>query len=138
MMRGHASPGRTVMIVEDHRRFRTVLRRFLEVQGFTVLEAADGEEALLLATDHEEPIDLLLVDIVLPDSSGSNVAQHMRVSHPEVKLIYMSGHSETDTILRGGIQTEHTPFLAKPFEMAELMELIDRVLAEASEEAAGS
>jgi CheY-like chemotaxis protein len=109
-----AKPGETVLLVEDEASVRTVTRRFLERLGYTVLEAASGQEAIRLALGHKGPIHLLLTDVVMPYMSGREVVFQITPQRPETKVLYMSGHTE-DAIFHHGVLGDGVPLLRKPF-----------------------
>jgi signal transduction histidine kinase len=117
----------TVMIVEDEPQVRALASRILRKEGYAVLEAADGEEALRLAKGPAH-IDLLLTDVVMPGMSGSELAGRLRELRADIKIIYMSGYTH-DMIDRHGVFEPGIAFLQKPFNA--------RVLARAVHEALG-
>ena len=108
-----------ILIVEDEAPARRVFATALEQEGYRVLQAGSAEEALVVADD-DEAIDILLMDIMLPDSWGSKLAQNIRMLHPEVGVIYTSGYAADDPIMMSGIE-EGTRFLHKPFEIDDLL-----------------
>ena len=84
----------TVLLVEDEPMVRSLAVEVLETQGYTVLKAANGAEALRIAESHaQEPIDLLLTDIVMPLMGGRELADHFKPLYPDAKIIYMSGYA---------------------------------------------
>ena len=124
-----ATGGETVLLVEDEDGVRAAARRILAAQGYTVLEAFDGAEALALAADHDGAIDLLLTDVVMPRKTGPEVAAELLAQRPELKVLYMSGHAD-ETILPLALAGPDTAFLQKPFThdslAAAVRELLDR------------
>jgi len=106
----------TILLVEDEAAVRSLLRRFLDSQGYRVVEAADGEMALAEAESREGEVDLLLTDLVMPGMGGFELARRMEKRWPALKILYMSGYSE-DAV--GMIDNEplmsSTNFLQKPF-----------------------
>lgn len=108
-----------ILIVEDEAPARRVFATALEQEGYRVLQAGSAGEALVVADD-DEAIDILLMDIMLPDSWGSKLAQNIRMLHPEVGVIYTSGYAADDPIMMSGIE-EGTRFLHKPFEIDDLL-----------------
>ena len=117
----------TILLVEDSLGLRKLATRFLERAGYTVLRAASGEEALRLLERHEEPVHLLLSDVVMPGMSGRLLAEQLVQIRPGMKVLYMSGYT-SDTILRHGILEAQVPFLNKPFTAAALLRKVREVL----------
>jgi CheY-like chemotaxis protein len=94
--------------------------------GDVVLEARNGQEELSVCEAHSEKINLLLSDIVMPELGGRELAERVLMMRPDIKVLFMSGHTE-DVILKEGIRAG-TPFLRKPFLPAELGHQVRRVL----------
>jgi CheY-like chemotaxis protein len=84
----------TILLVEDERIVRQLAMRVLQHLGYTVLEAADGMEALRVAQRHDGTIDLLLTDVVMPQMNGNVLAERLRATHPQLKVLFMSGYSD--------------------------------------------
>src|SRR5207302_2199576 len=84
----------TVMLVEDEDPVRIFAARALRNKGYKVLEAKSGEDALDAIGDAEEPIDLLITDVVMPKMDGPALVRQVRESHPEMKVIFISGYTE--------------------------------------------
>jgi CheY-like chemotaxis protein len=122
-----AEEGLTVLIVEDEAAVRRVARRTLADRGFTVLEAANGREALELAAGHEGPIDLVLTDMVMPEMRGGELAARLRQARPEARLLMMSGYTE-EAASRQAILEAGSAFLEKPFTASRLLEKVRQVL----------
>ena len=107
----------TVLLVEDETSVRDLASRFLHQQGYTVLEAANGDEALRMAGKQSgKEIHLLLTDMVMPQMSGRALAQELKYLRPDIKVLYASGYTD-DTIVRHGILEHGTHFLQKPFSL---------------------
>ncbi len=104
----------TILLAEDDQAIRRLVRTILERLGYTILEARDGLDALRVAKGHTAQIDLLLTDLVMPGISGSELAQRLRQSHPEVGILFMSGYTD-DTIDRPGMRKLSDHLLIKPF-----------------------
>lgn len=119
-----------VLIVEDEAPARRVFATALEQNGYSVLQAGSAEEALVVA-EACEGIDILLMDIMLPDSWGSQLAQNIRLLHPDVGIIYTSGYAADDPIMMSGIEAG-TRFLHKPFEIDELLSEVTSMVKETS------
>lgn len=125
---------RVVLIVEDEEPARRLFATALEQSGYLVLQAGSAEEALVVAEGAEQAIDALLMDIMLPDSWGTRLAQSLRVLHPDMGVIYASGYAQDDPIMMSGID-EETRFLHKPFEIAELLDEMSSMLEAGPESA---
>ena len=117
----------TILLVEDDEAVRTLGRAILTSQGYTVVEARDGTEALRIAADYPGPIHLLLTDVVMPKLSGREVAEGCLPLRPETRVLYMSGYTD-DTILRHGIMVKAVAFLRKPFSQATLTQKVRALL----------
>jgi two-component system cell cycle sensor histidine kinase/response regulator CckA len=122
------SPGtETVLLAEDEEVVRGLAREILVGNGYKVLEAGNGREALLLSEAHRGGIDLLLTDVQMPKMSGRELGEQIRVLRPGLKVLYMSGYTD-DPILRIGIMEAGIPFLQKPFTADELARKVREVL----------
>ncbi len=115
-----------VLVVEDREEVRTLTCRMLQELGYETLAAAGGDEALAAARRHPGPIPLLLTDVVMPGMNGREVAEHLRLVHPGIKAIFMSGY--TDRILtKAGTIDSAAAYLQKPFTLAQLAEILRQV-----------
>jgi len=123
LLLGH---GESVLVVEDEDAARQGLREILELLGYRVATARSAEEALPLAAAAE--FDILLSDLLLPGESGVVLAAQLRESHPEMRVVMMSGYAE-DEKLRGEIAGGSVRFLQKPFDMTTLARELRLALA---------
>jgi PAS domain S-box-containing protein len=117
----------TILLVEDEEVVRQVVRRMLERHGYTVLEAARGGEALILSEQHPGPIHLILTDVVMPGMSGRQTVDAVKARRPEIKALYMSGHTE-NAIVHHGVLEEGIAFIHKPFKHEALVAKVRGVL----------
>jgi two-component system cell cycle sensor histidine kinase/response regulator CckA len=115
----------TVLLVEDEPMVRGVAERALNRHGYTVVTADNGEDALeILARD--EPVELLISDVVMPGMDGPTMVREARKSRPDLKILFMSGYAEEQ--LRNSIDIENVNFLPKPFSVTELAEAARRAI----------
>jgi two-component system cell cycle sensor histidine kinase/response regulator CckA len=119
--------GGVVLIAEDDPSVRQVVHTILERAGYTVVGSAGPLEALALAREHPDRIDLLLTDVVMPLLSGKELAERLSLLRPNLRVIYMSGYTDKDIVHRG-VLDEGVHFLPKPITPARLLDLVARVL----------
>jgi two-component system cell cycle sensor histidine kinase/response regulator CckA len=106
--------GETILLVEDEEQVRDVTRGILKRQGYCVIEARNGSEALLACEKHSGGIDLLLTDVVMPKMSGPELARRLATVRPAMKILCMSGYMD-DAVLRHGAMAAGIAFMQKPF-----------------------
>lgn len=117
----------TILVAEDDASLRILTCRILHNHGYKVLEAADGNEALLLAEEFKEKIDLILTDTVMPGMNGRDAVERIKAFRPGIKSIFMSGYTDT-TIIELGLLNKNTAFLQKPYDVAGLTQKVRAVL----------
>jgi PAS domain S-box-containing protein len=117
----------TILLVEDEEIVRRLARRILEQTGYEVLEASHGEEAVRLCGVHAKPIHLLLTDVVMPGTSGKEVADRLSSMRPEIKVLFMSGYTD-EAIVHQGVLNSSVEFIQKPFTLAALSRKVREVL----------
>lgn len=121
-----------VLLVDDDLHILEVFSQGLTRRGFQVTSASTAEEALSLAHP-DVRIDLVVMDIVLPDSWGSQVVLELTSFQPDMRVLFISGYSRDDAVLGASSMNEAVDFLAKPFTMDELVAKIQEVLEGDSE-----
>ncbi len=126
----HAAGGsETILLVEDNESVRTFVRSVLEPKGYQLLVAGGSEDALKVVENHDGPIHLLLTDVVMPRMGGPELAARLAPLHPEARVLYMSGYTDS-TIVHHGVLGAGTHFLQKPFVPETLIRKTREVLDE--------
>ncbi len=116
-----------ILVVEDEEEVRKVICLTLSLQGFEALPAASAEAALELARHTSGRIDMLLTDVVLPESSGPELALKIYESWPDLRVLYISGYAEEQLQLHG-LSSSEPFFLAKPFSSMALTNKVREML----------
>lgn len=117
----------TILLVEDDTRVRALARGILETNGYRVVEASSGEEALTILGQWQDPIHLLVTDVVMPKMSGRALAQRTTLSRPDMKVLYISGYAH-NSIIHHDILERGEAFLQKPFTPSGLVSKVREVL----------
>jgi CheY-like chemotaxis protein len=117
----------TILVVEDDYSLRKLSRVILERYGYKVLDAKNGREALRIARESEDAIQLVLTDVVMPEMNGADLAEHLIRIKPDLKFIYMSGYSE-NTISSRGLLNSNIDLIEKPFSARTLLGKVRQVL----------
>jgi CheY-like chemotaxis protein len=117
----------TVLVVEDEDLVRNLTCLTLRLKGYNVLEATNGGEAFLLCEKKEEPIHLLLTDVVMPQLGGRDLARRLKQVRPEMKVLFMSGYTE-DAIVHHGVLEPGLEYIQKPFSPDALVRLVRGLL----------
>ena len=117
----------TILLVEDEDDVREVVYKALNGYGYTVLTATNGDEAQRISEEYQEPIHLLLTDVVMPGSiGGTELANILSARRPEMNVVLMSGYAEEVSLQSGGPDTDH--FLQKPFSPLDLVVTVQTAL----------
>jgi two-component system, cell cycle sensor histidine kinase and response regulator CckA len=116
-----------VLVVEDDQGVREFAACVLSRYGYRVREAGSAAQALLLLERLDEPIDLLITDLIMPDMTGCELVDHFHPAHPGARLLYMSGYTD-EMIVQHGISVATREFLQKPFTSTELLQKVRAVL----------
>jgi two-component system, cell cycle sensor histidine kinase and response regulator CckA len=117
----------TVLLVEDEKGVRELAREYLEMTGYTVIQAENGHTALELAVQHSGTIDLLMTDVVMPGISGRELAERVKGIRPGVKVLYMSGYTD-QAVVHHGILESDAVLLQKPFTLPTLAAKLREIL----------
>ena len=106
---------------------RELARRILRSAGYSVLEAGNGGEALLLLERHHGPVHLMVTDVVMPGMNGRELAAQLTLLLPQMKVLYTSGYTD-DAIVRHGVLDDPSRFVSKPYTALELTQKVREVL----------
>jgi PAS domain S-box-containing protein len=117
----------TILLVEDEPQVRDLVLSVLAARGYKVLSADSGAEAIRLEEGHPARIHLLITDVVMPNMSGRELAEHMLSLRPELKVLFMSGYTD-DAVLRHGVIAPGSAFLQKPFALEDLLQRVRALL----------
>jgi CheY-like chemotaxis protein len=120
-------PDARILVVEDDGAVRSAVCRVLERRGYTVMESHNGEQALARLTDASQTVDLVISDIVMPEMSGLELRDRLRMMRPSVPVLLMSGYSQ-EAITRLGNRESLGPLIEKPFTVDGLLENVRSVL----------
>nr|MDQ3820698.1 ATP-binding protein [Acidobacteriota bacterium] len=119
----------TILLVEDEEAVRVLLQDILEAEGYTVMVANSGGEALQVCAQHEGQIHLLMTDVVMPLMSGRQLVERLTERCAHVKVLYMSGYTD-DAIVRHGVLEPGVAFLQKPFTPDAVLRKVREVLSD--------
>jgi two-component system, cell cycle sensor histidine kinase and response regulator CckA len=117
----------TVLVVDDLHLARRIAVRILSEEGYRVLEADGAEEALEVLSEARGRVDLVLLDVVMPNVDGVVLTNSIRAEWPDQRLLYMSAHP-AEILARHGLQDLNVPFLAKPYTRVELLAKVKSAL----------
>ena len=118
---------KTILLVDDEKAVRGMIRTALRAKGYRVFEASDGEEAIHISNLFADTIALLVTDVVLPRIDGKQVAKELNKLRPETRVLFLSGYPE-DTLVRHGALQAGVNFLQKPFSIKALTSKVQSVL----------
>jgi PAS domain S-box-containing protein len=131
----HIERGReTVLLVEDDEMVRNYMLSALSSGGYSLLEAANGEEAVALLQGSDRPVDLVITDVIMPKMGGKDLSDWLLANRPEVKVIFVSGYVDNDLLREQRFERGET-YLQKPFTPEALLRTVRKVFDPAGEEA---
>jgi signal transduction histidine kinase/ActR/RegA family two-component response regulator len=125
---GVAARGETILLVEDEDAIRRLTARFLQQLGYRVLSARRGLEAVAVAAGHHGVIHLVLTDIRMPELTGPELVERLRVARPGLPALFMSGYINDPVARRGGVNPHAEGILAKPFTLDQLAQRVREAL----------
>ncbi len=117
----------TILLVEDEEPVRAVIRKMLTANGYAVLEARHGRDALLVAERHRGAIHLVITDVVMPEMGGRELAERLRARYPSLRVLYISGYTSDEVVGKG---VNGCAFVAKPFTSDLLLRSVRETLEE--------
>lgn len=120
----------TILLVEDEKGVRDLIRSMLLQRGYSVLFAGDSEAALKIASMHRDPIDLLIADVVMPGLNGPELARRLRARHPNPRVLFISGFVRAPALQ--GATLPDAGFLEKPFPPEALVGKVQEILEKGS------
>lgn len=118
----------TILLIDDDQMVQSVTRELLELSGYTVLSAENGSQAMTLAADSQTQIDLVLLDLSLPDMEGLELLHHLTTTRSGLKIVICTGNLPGDLPLREA-HPEIKGFLQKPFNLPTLQQTVRDGLA---------
>lgn len=118
---------KTILLVDDDPHVRSVTAEILSSLGHHMIEACDGEDALKQLRNHNDSIDLLVTDIVMPHMDGATLVTNVRRTTPQLPVLFMTGYDPSHHVDASVIDDPNTDLINKPFSAAELSERIDRL-----------
>jgi CheY-like chemotaxis protein len=117
----------TILVAEDEKEVRKLSVQILKRQGYRVLEASNGVEALKIFEQQKDPVHLILTDVVMPHMGGKELADRLRSICPKIKVVFTSGYPDR-ALAQKARSDSHLDFLGKPFSPAGLLQKVREVL----------
>ena len=120
----------TILLVDDEARIREMAREMLQMAGYTVLEAENGEEAVDIYRKRMADISLVILDLIMPVMGGKQCLEQLLKINPEVKVVLASGYYSANAASKTAIEKESRGFVGKPYRTKEILRVVRKVLDE--------
>lgn len=125
-----AKENKTILVVDDNEQALALVKEALSTKGFTVLTANRGAAALtILESKKGEPVELVIIDLVMPDVDGAELASKILAKQPDMKILVMSGYAD-DVVVHGIVDSKNVDFLGKPFSIRDLFTRVNVLLTQ--------
>ena len=124
---GSQEGSETILLLEDSDQVRNLVLALLKREGYVVLVAESGKKALEILRTHDGPVHMLLTDVVMPEMNGKQFVTQAMVSHPQIRVLYMSGYMD-EVLAHHGILDTDVSFIQKPFTIQALSTKVREVL----------
>ncbi len=123
-----SSPGtERILLVEDDDSVRELASEILQMNGYEVIEASNGVDAISVFDAQKKPVDLVVTDLIMPQMGGRDLAKHVTPKNPDLKVLFLSGYTDS-AVVRQGLLEPGSFFLQKPFTPAELAHKVRQAL----------
>jgi two-component system, cell cycle sensor histidine kinase and response regulator CckA len=123
-----AKENKTILVVDDNEQALALVKEALSTRGYTVLTSNRGAGAMpILESKKGETIELVIIDLVMPDVDGAELASHILAKRPEMKILVMSGYAD-DVVVHGIVDSKNVDFLGKPFSIRDLFTRVGALL----------
>ncbi|OHB73391.1 MAG: two-component system response regulator [Planctomycetes bacterium RBG_13_63_9] len=119
-------PSIHLLLVDDEERFLTTTRKLIEKRGVTTFIASNGVDALKVMGEH--PIDVVVLDVKMPGMDGVEVLRHIKLKHPLIEVIMLTGHASAESAVEG-LKLGAFDYVTKPYEVSRLMEKVEKAYA---------
>lgn len=119
----------TILLIEDEPDLKSALETLLKTADFDIFSASSWEEADAIVAQRDEPIDVLITDIVLPDKNGIEICEELESLWPDMQTVFVSGYSSEIARRYGDLEGDGRRFLTKPVSPSELFETLDELMA---------
>ncbi len=127
-----AKESKTILVVDDNEQALALVKEALSTRGYSVLTANRGAAALtILESKKGETVELVIIDLVMPDVDGAELASKILAKQPEMKILVMSGYAD-DVVVHGIMDGKNVDFLGKPFSIRDLFTRVSVLLTQSA------